>query len=328
MDHEAALIQHLMQAFPQPVTGIGIGDDCAVTPLDHQHSTLISTDALVEGTHFQRNWFSPEQLAEKAFMVNASDIAAMGGTPHSLLLTLGLPAIGYDAWAERFLTALAALLKRFEIHLIGGDTVASKQQLLISMTILGRAVSSQIKYRHQAQAGDILAVTQNLGAAHAGLQLLTQKWHGTDNDAAVCRDRHLRPQAQLPEGCWLAQQSAVHAMIDLSDGLGSDIPKLCNASRLGACLELDLVAIEPAAARLAVLNQTRPIDIAYSGGEDYALLMAIAPDAFAALALAYQHHFHQPLRPIGHLTPHTGQLDWSFQQQAFEPQLTPFHHFE
>ena len=322
---ESLLIHQLSQWFPKPNSGFGIGDDCAVIPLDHERAWLLSTDSLVEGTHFCLKTTSPEQLAYKTLMVNVSDIAAMGGTPQSVLLNLALPNSHSGQWAERFLQELARLLKKFDIVLLGGDTVGSEKQLFINLTIFGTILLKNIKYRHGAQAGDVLATTKALGGSYAGLQCLLNAWQGPEADA--CIHQHLMPEAQLAEGQWLGQQPAVHSMMDLSDGLATDLPKLCAASQLGAHLMLDQLPIHSAAAALALAHQVRPIDIAYSGGEDYALLLSIAPEAFASVAFAYQQQFHQTLWPIGTLTSNIGQIDSTFQGKRFTSQLTSFEHF-
>ncbi len=326
MNHESALIAQLSQLFLQPVHGLGIGDDCAVVPLNQQQAWLLSTDALVDGTHFCSNYITPEQLAYKAVMVNVSDIAAMGGTPQSVLLTLGLPQAFSTEWVTRFLTALATVLQELHITLIGGDTVGSEQALFINLTIIGTTLLAQIKYRHSAKAGDILAVTKPLGGSYAGLQLLLKNWRAEGTDAESCLQQHLMPQAQLAEGQWLARQAGVHAMMDLSDGLSADLSKLSAASKLGAELVLDAIPIDPAAARLAAAHQTRPIDIAYSGGEDYALLLTIAAEDFATINTAYQAHFNKALWPIGTMIEGLSKL--TFDGQAFESQLAGFQHFD
>jgi thiamine-monophosphate kinase len=326
MNREDQVIRHLHQCFPKPLSGLGIGDDCAVIPLDERQAWLISTDALVDHTHFDSTWISPEQLAHKTLMVNISDIAAMGGAPRSLLLNLGLPEAFSGAWVERFLSHLSHLLKPFDIYLLGGDTV-SAQQLFVNLTIIGTAPIAQIKYRHGGQAGDIIAITKPLGGSYAGLQLLLQHWHGTSSAAQRCIDAHLTPQAQLAEGLWLSQHRAVHAMMDLSDGLSCDVAKLCEASRVGAELHLEQVPIDADAYALAVQNHASPLEVAYCGAEDYGLLVSIDPQDFAAIARAYHHKFKQDLTPIGIMTAAYGQLKLTLEGQAFTPQLAPFQHF-
>ncbi len=326
MDRESALIAHLTQLFPGPKQGLGIGDDCAVIPIDSSTAWLFSTDALVDGTHFCTHTSTPEQLAYKVIMVNVSDIAAMGGTPHSVLLTLGLPTAFCDTWSTRFLNALALVLKELTITLIGGDTVRSEKTLFINLTIIGTASLAHIKYRHTAKKGDIIALSKALGGSYAGLQLLLKHWHSEGPDAESCRQQQLMPHAQLAESQWLAQHPAVHAMMDLSDGLAADLPKLCAASGLSAELCVEKIPIDPAAANLACANHLRPLDIAYVGGEDYALLLTIAPENFATIAAAYLTRFKQPLWPIGTLI--EGESRLTLNGQRFEPQLAGFHHFD
>lgn len=325
MDREQALIDHIRPLALRPNQGFGIGDDCAVLPLDANNAWLFSVDALIEGTHFDLSWSTPEQLAYKSAMVNISDIAAMGGTPHSILLTLALPTAYSGEWAERFLTALSSLLRQYGIHLIGGDTVFAPQ-LMLSITIIGQAPIKHIKYRHHAKVGDILALTKSLGASYAGLQCLQKKWRGPADAMEACIAQHLTPQAHLAQGQWLAQQETVHTMMDISDGLAMDLPKLCQASDLGAELQLENLPVDLNMQQLAQSNGVRAQEVAYIGGEDYPLLCSIDSNAFADLAQAYQQQFNQVLSPIGTLTsPQTIAL--SFQGHAFQPQLTSFQHF-
>jgi thiamine-monophosphate kinase len=328
MDRESALISQLTRLFPSPVNGLGIGDDCAVIPLDDQTGWLLSTDTLVDNTHFLHKLITPEQLAYKTVMVNVSDIAAMGGTPKYVLLNLGLNQAFHGKWADRFLTSLAKVLAELNIHLIGGDTVLAKQQLFVNLTIIGTAPLAHIKYRKNAQVGDLIVVSKALGGSYAGLQLLLNHWQGSKPTSGDCLQQHLAPQAQLHQGQWLSRHSDVHAMMDISDGLAADLAKLCRASQLGANLNLDHLPIDPAAHTLALLNQVRPIDVAYAGGEDYGLLMTIAPEAFVSLAAAYQRQFNQRLTAIGIITSEAEKLILNYQQQAFWPQLSTFNHFD
>lgn len=322
MDRESHLIQCLQRHAKHPPGGFGIGDDCAVIPIDDQTSWLISTDALVENTHFQLSWLTAAQLAHKSLMVNVSDIAAMGGTPRFLLLTLGLPASHSTTWAEQFIDHLTGLLQFLNITLIGGDTVAS-EQVVINVTIMGQAASSQIKYRHGGHAGDILCVTKALGGSHAGLQCLLGHWQG---ESLSCIEQHVTPVAQLEQGQWLGQHAAVHAMMDVSDGLSLDLVKLCQASGLGADIVPAQIPVDPEAARLALHNDGIPWQIAYSGGEDYGLLCAIAAKDWPELSVAYYQQFQQDLTPIGTLCDkHTEVRLLGVEAEALE--LKPFQHF-
>lgn len=323
MDRESHLIQLLQRHASHPAGGFGIGDDCAVLPCDDQTSWLISTDALVENTHFQLSWLTAAQLAHKSMMVNVSDIAAMGGTPCFILLTLGLPTSHSTVWAEQFIEHLSGLLSSLNITLIGGDTVLS-DRVLINVTILGKAPLTRIKYRHGGQPGDILCVSKALGGAHAGLQCLQGHWQG---DSEACLAQQLTPVAQLAQGQWLSQHGGVHAMMDVSDGLSVDVIKLCQASGLGADIVPAQILVDPDAARLAVQNGCIPWHIAYVGGEDYALLCAIAAKDWPQLSVAYRQQFQQDLIPIGTLCDKHAEVRLLGVDTTELERLKPFRHF-
>ncbi len=214
-----------------PNAVVGIGDDCAVLPWKENESLLVTTDMLIEDIHFIRSKISPRDLGYKSLAVNLSDIAAMGGTPESAYLSLGIPKYFDVEWMDDFYTGLHELAESERVHLLGGDTTKSPTHLVINITVLGKANPRLIKYRSTAKQDDIICVTDFLGDSGGGLKcLLENKLFG--DDVMYLIQRHHRPRAHIAEGIWLAMQEGVHAMMDVSDGIDSDLHRIMERSLL------------------------------------------------------------------------------------------------
>lgn len=264
----------------------GIGDDCAVIRKNGQRSWLVTMDTLIEGVHFDRAWHAAELLGHKSVAVNISDIAAMGGTPVFVFLSLGLPA-GFDPlWLEDFSRGLAAACKEFGCLLAGGDTVRSPAGVVITLTVLGEAASARVVLRSGAKSGDTLWVSGTLGKAAAGLELCRQ---GRADESRLHELvlAHLDPCPRLELGRRLAQAGLAHAMMDLSDGLATDLAHLCVQSRVGVRIAADRLPAPPSLREAALLLGKDCLAWKVAGGEDYELAFAAAPDQEPAiLALA------------------------------------------
>ncbi|GAC1389466.1 MAG: thiamine-phosphate kinase [Vulcanimicrobiaceae bacterium] len=258
--------------------------------------SVITTDALIEGVHFTREHFSYAQIGHRALASNLSDIAAMGARPVLATIALGLPGnVGLEGIMELY-AGMNALAMRTKTALVGGDIVRSAQ-LLLSITVVGEVRSTALKRRDRARARDIIAVTGPLGASRAGLdaQRNPQALSGALLDDA--RAKHCTPEPRLAEGRWLAASQSVHAMMDLSDGLAMDLPRMAAASGLGATLEQ--VPVAPCAEVMADALRIDRLEYALSAGEDFELLTAIAPRAFAYLARRFEKRFGRRLYGIG-----------------------------
>ena len=230
---EFGLIDRIRARFPAPEGVTGIGDDCAVLPQKDGMETLVSTDMLVEGTHFLRDDIPPYRLGWKSAAVNLSDIAAMGGSPVGTFLSVAFPADLEAGWVEEFLRGYGDLCGRFDTPLLGGDTTASPDRICINVAVLGECPAGGARRRSGALPGDLICVTGTLGDSAAGLKAILE---GVERDADVQAliDRHYLPLPRVEEGLRLAATPGVHAMMDLSDGLGSDLRHILNASsRLG-----------------------------------------------------------------------------------------------
>jgi thiamine-monophosphate kinase len=244
---------------------LGLGDDCAALSLSGV--TLCTTDALIEDVHFRREWTTFSVLGEKAFAVNASDIAAMGGEPTFALLSLGVPQTceveDLDAFFDGFIEAATAC----GAALIGGNLSAAPC-LMLSVTLLGRAQHGAVT-RSGARVGDDLYVTGTLGDAALGLRLLQA---GRDDpEARSITARFLSPSARLTVGREVAARHLATAMIDVSDGLLQDLGHLCEESHVGAVIEAPAL---PLSAGYRALLGAQDWDIALTGGEDYELLFS------------------------------------------------------
>lgn len=280
----------------------GIGDDCAVfRQAGGERVSLVTTDTLVEGVHFDCRWHSPHLLGRKAVAVNMSDIAAMGGIPRFVLLSLAAPPQTEPAWLDALLAGFLAAVREYGALLIGGDTVKSGHELVLSVTVLGEAAANQVCYRAGAQIGDAVLVSGPLGQAAAGLALCQQ---GRQQENAAWQPliaAHCDPQAQIALGRLLAESGRVHAMMDLSDGLATDLAHLCAESKVGAevmAADLPLTAeLREAAAACGVA----PLDWALRGGEDYQLLVICGASEVEALRELAHQGLGATLTPVGRI---------------------------
>ncbi len=256
---------------------MGIGDDCAVVRRDESRAWLLTMDTLIESVHFDCAFHPPDKLGRKAVSVNVSDIAAMGGAPAFVLLSVGLPS-GFDQhWFTSFADGLTSACNQYGCLLVGGDTVASPHGITLTLTLIGEADTNNVVYRHGALPGDDIWVSGSLGYAAAGLELLRRKLEPVNPAFAPLREKHLDPTARVMLGRQLAQSGLVHAMMDLSDGLATDLAHLCKRSGVGGRVVAadlpGLATLSPA----AKLTGSDPVQWAISGGEDYELLFTAAP---------------------------------------------------
>lgn len=250
----------------------GIGDDCAVLlPSGLNTETLITTDTLVEGVHFDLSWHPPELLGHKALAVNASDIAAMGGVPRFALLSLAVPVSSGQELIDRFMAGFMAALERYGIRLIGGDTVKSNQGLVLSVTVLGEGTTGQVMYRSGARPGDRIWVSGYLGQAAAGLELCRRGQSLLEFYPDLV-DAHLDPVPEMVLGRVLGSSGLITSMIDMSDGIASDLAHICEESGVGARVYAKDLPVSESTRKAAQELALDPLCLAISGGEDYRLL--------------------------------------------------------
>jgi len=306
-----------------PAGVVGIGDDAAVLPWDAEKSLLVTTDMLVENVHFLRSEIAPQDLGYKSVAVNLSDIAGIGGTPTSLFLSWALPPDLDVDWVDHFFKGMKELTDQHGVHLLGGDTTRGSS-IVINITVLGQVGTEDVKVRSSAQHGDVLCVTSTLGDSAAGLQIILQNKPRT-GPAEILLRRHHRPEAQVAQGRWLAARREVHAMMDISDGIASDLSRIAESSACGAEVDLQRLPISPEMATVCKANGWDAVDLATGGGEDYGLLCTVAAPAALKLAEEFQDHFHRPLFLIGKITFEKGQV--KFLSQGQEKVLKGWDHF-
>jgi len=265
-----------------PGVEIGIGDDTAVLIVPPGHKLLATTDLLIEDVHFRRTSAAPADIGWKALAVNLSDIAAMGGIPRWALVALAVPADTDVGAVDAFYAGMAEAATPHAVTVVGGDTSASPGGWTVNVTLLG-IHPGEPRLRSHARAGDAVAVTGSLGGSAAGLHALEI---GLDRarDAGLAAAQlgeitraHLRPRARVAEGRWLGQAPGVHAMMDCSDGLATDLEHICRESGVGARVWLERVPVAPATREAARALGADAREWAVSGGEDYELLLTCDP---------------------------------------------------
>ena len=243
---------------------VGIGDDCAVLRHRSGPDTLITTDFSLEGVHFRRQWHPPESVGHRCLARGLSDIAAMGGLPVAAFLSLGLPSDLPQPWVDRFLRGLLDLAKRFSTPLAGGDVAQSSEGVLADIVVLGSVPRGRAVLRSGARAGDLVYVTGRLGASALMLSRLRRKY-----SAKISRREnpaHFFPTPRVAIGRFLREKRIASAMIDLSDGLSTDLDHICEQSGVGARIYAERI---PSAAGAE--------NFALNGGEDYELLFTARP---------------------------------------------------
>ena len=294
MNGEFAFIEQIREGAQRGTASadlrIGIGDDAAAVRQHAGRETLVTVDLLIEGIDFQLSYVVPAWLGHKALAVSLSDIAAMGGTAHSSLLTLGIPAAliprGEDDPArqfwEEFFAGYFALGEQAGVTLIGGDISASPGPLTLDSIVLGQCPAGQAIERKGAKPGQAIFVTGTLGASAVGLRLLSEGARpnpasGEEGliDQAIAA--HLRPLPRMAFGEALGRHRLAHAMIDLSDGLVQDLGHLCEQSRVTAVLDYTAIPLSPCLSLLPMGEEERFV-LGVSGGEDFELLFTADAD--------------------------------------------------
>ena len=277
---EAGIIQRIQhQGVSGPASHVkkGIGDDCAVLETEGASALLVTTDTLIEGIHFTDQTLSPEALGWKALAVNVSDIAAMGGTPKTAFLSLGLKGETKVQFLDAFLAGFKALSEKTGVVLAGGDTVESPSCAVVTVTLLGECSKERVVYRSGTEVGDHIWVTGRLGDAAGGLFLLKEKGGPTPPEYASLILAHQKPMPPFELGKALGEAGLAHAMIDLSDGVAKDLGHICEQSGVGALLQGSSVPMSDPLKKLADQVPHPALGWALQGGEDYELLFTASP---------------------------------------------------
>lgn len=295
-DEIVAAIARIVEPSTSCKIVLGIGDDAALWQPSRSHRSAITTDVLVEGVHFTRELMSLEDAGWRAMAANASDLAAMGARPVLATVAIGVAPGAAAEEIEELYRGLAAAARDHGLTIAGGD-LSRAPAVTIAVTAVGEVRPSNAKTRAGAHSGSVVAVTGALGAARAGLDVArgAVRLPSELEEAALRALR--RPRARVAEGRFLAASRNVLAMMDCSDGLSTDLPRLCEASRCGA--DVQNVPVAPCARAAAERLGISPEAYALAGGEDFELIAAIRPRAFAHLQTRFALRFGRELGRIG-----------------------------
>ena len=303
---------------PSPSVPLGIGDDAAALLPTPGTLTLITSDMLLEGVHFDLAFCDPQSLGRKSLSVNLSDLAAMGAHPRQFLLGIALPAEIPLEFIDGFMAGIAEQAERFGVTLVGGDTCASKGGLAVSITALGEQRPERVVKRSGACVGDLIFLSGTVGDAAAGLRELRK---GVREGFLAARQ--LDPQPRVAAGVALAEAGLARAMIDVSDGVLADLGHICRQSRVGARLRLSAL---PLSDEYRAVCGADPFALALSGGEDYELLFC-SPRGRAAEVEALFAGIGLRLSTIGEITEGDGVELVTPEGGACRPALRGFDHF-
>ena len=286
---EFGLIEHLTRNFPvrNESTRHGVGDDCAVIDYGADRETLVTTDLLLEGIHFDLTYVPLMHLGYKAIVVNLSDVYAMNGTPRQVTVSLGISKRFTLEHIEQLYEGMRIACERYGVDLVGGDTSASVTGLIISVTCLGEAAKEDIVYRNGASDTDLICVSGNLGAAYMGLQLLERErqvsagmpdgeFEPDFTGKEYIIERQLKPEARRDVIAELHELGIrPTAMMDVSDGLSSELLHICKESGVGCRVYEDRIPIDYQTALMAEEFNMNLVTAAMNGGEDYELLFTV-----------------------------------------------------
>jgi thiamine-monophosphate kinase len=304
---EFGLIRHLTNDFEiiRPTTIKGVGDDAAVISSD-AGEILVSTDLLIEGIHFDLSYVPLKHLGYKAAVVNFSDIAAMNGYPEQITVSIALSNRFPLEAIEELYAGIRLACEKYKVDLVGGDTSASNSGLFISITVIGRAHKDDITYRSGAGVNDLVYVSGDLGAAYMGLLLLKREKQVFEADPEIqpeltgndyILERQLKPEARtdIVKSLKLLGIKPT-SMIDISDGLASEVLHICEASKTGCTIYEDKIPIDSTTVAMAEEFKMDPTVAALNGGEDYELLLTIKQQDYEKIKKI------PGLTPVGHIT--------------------------
>jgi thiamine-monophosphate kinase len=315
----------------------GVGDDAAVIRETAGRNSLVTADLLVEDIDFHRDTTTALLLGHKALAVSLSDIAAMGGRPQWALLSLGIPN---DIWNSHFLDefyeGFFTLADRYGVALVGGDVSRTPEKIVVDSIVMGQCNDRQAILRSGARPGDYLFVTGSLGGSAAGLRLLERGARvlpkdvllkTIDPDSQSVRQlllRHLRPSPRVGWGLVLGEEHLATAMIDISDGLSSDIHHLCSESGVGASIESSRIPLDPLVTEICGRRALDPLLLALHGGEDFELLFTVSPEKVASLPKTVD---GISISEIGRITNESGKICVTEKGRVWELESKGFDHF-
>ncbi|MGQ1889720.1 thiamine-phosphate kinase [Thermophagus sp. OGC60D27] len=328
---EFGFIERITEKFPQiPLNGItGIGDDCAIIPQHNDFEMVVTTDLLVEDIHFLRDKTTPFDLGYKSLAVNLSDIAAMGALPVASFLSIAIPANLDVNYLDQFIDGYKTLSNKYKVPLLGGDTTKSPDKLTINVCVLGKVKKGKALKRSSAQLGDIIAVTGPLGDSGGGLRLILEDIQDDNEAYNTLIHWHHRPEPAVREGLTLSSLQGIRAMMDISDGLASDLGHILKASGCEATVDLTKIPISDSLKKVSTQQKWNVVEIAVSAGEDYRLLLTIDHKYYDKVAESYNKEFSLPLTPIGSITGKnsSGKIEWTKNGKPTSFSGMGFNHF-
>lgn len=315
MSSEFEFLDHIRKKFSLGKTG----DDCAVLPKDAETDLLVTSDMLVEGIDFLRKWAPADAIGHKALAVSLSDIAAMGGTPKWAMLSLGVPE---DVWnsdfLERFYEGWHKLADEFDVELVGGDISRTHGKLVIDSTVIGEVEKGSAVLRSTAKPGDHIFMTREIGLAARGLAVLMSEEEFPESESRKAIERQLRPMPEVKAGKLLREKKLATAMIDISDGVSSDLAHICRASGVGASIYGEsLPGLPPVRFGHGVPD---PFESILRAGEDFVLLFTVDQNRSSDIELR---DFHR----IGMITQNVGNIELIVQGRSRVIEPRGYRHF-
>ena len=279
---------------------LGIGDDAALVRLAHGHDLILTSDLSIENIHFIRGMHPAHAIGHRALARSLSDIAAMGGIPRFVLVSVALPGNVARRWVEDFYRGLDELARRFGVTVIGGDTTVVSHTATVDVVVAGEVPSGKGLRRSGAKAGDVIFVSGCLGHSALGLDLLKSRERGGSRAARKkgtaekdALHAHLYPEPRCKLGAFLRRRNLATSMMDLSDGLSLDLARLCRASNVGAKVWAERIRGPKG------LPSEKSLNLALDGGEDYELLFTVSPAKTSKIPPAFS---GVPLYPVGEIT--------------------------
>lgn len=304
IDRFSGMFKHLL--LPEY---LGIGDDCAIIPFNDKEDYVVTTDLLIEDIHFLKDRITPAQLGYKSLAVNLSDIAAMGAKPAGSFLSIGIPPDTEVEYLDAVMKGYSELSQKYSVPLLGGDTTKSKKYLAINIGVIGKCRKGEARLRSMAQSNDIIFVTGFVGDSAGGLKVLLNNLPETKDNLQLIQSHHL-PEPHVNEGLWLVKHPEVHAMMDVSDGIASDLVHILKASRKSAIVDMDKLPVSDTLKRVALTERWNLDKYVTSGGEDYVLLCTIKANNFDQINSGFQTAFGRDLIQIGGIVEGEPRINW------------------
>lgn len=298
---ECPLIERIRKVVdrPDPRVYLGIGDDAAVIDIATDQFLLITTDALVEKIHFKLDYFTFHQIGWRSMAANLSDIAAMAGIARHAVVSIAARGVLPVRAVEELYRGMDEVAGRFGVTIVGGDTTGSERDLFLSITVIGVVEKELLTTRAGARVGDSIYVTGRLGGAHAGMKILTgggKTGEGVSDDLI---DKHLRPLPRLSEARYLRTHFFISSMIDVSDGLASEVNHICKNSSVGAEIFEKDIPLAYGIEEFAVQHGEKPIPYALNGGEDFELLFTARAEEVDNAKGDFENRFGIALTRVG-----------------------------